>query len=76
MQYIFVEGDDYISPKILVKRFDKVQEEVLEDVLTVLSITVTENTLMCYDDSGITVISPANYTWYGIRRNVLGDIKI
>lgn len=63
-QYIVNDGDDIEAPHILKKREDYIREYVIEDLTLVQSITVTNNTLILYQDGSITIISPMDYTYH------------
>lgn len=65
-QYIIIEGTETEAPMILRKTKNEGKEIVVEDLDSILTITVTENTLMLYDEGAVIIISPGNYTYHGI----------
>jgi len=50
--------------QILKKREDYIREYVIEDLTLVQSVTITNNTLILYQDGSITIISPMDYTYH------------
>jgi len=60
MQYEYREGNEEIQPSIYINS----NEEVIFDVSLIQSVTITNGSLILYEDGCITILSPTNWTWH------------